>query len=88
MVQPDSDLIELVQMLALDVSCADFTEVYFKMQQFNYFVRFVGPIFAYQKSNFKSSEILLSAKTTVNFSQVHSFAGYFTLSSQELQLGA
>ena len=47
MVQPDSDLIELVQMLALDVSCADFTEVYFKMQQFNYFVRFVGPIFAY-----------------------------------------
>ena len=67
-VQPNSNLIELVQMLALDVSCADFTEVYFKMQWFNDFVHFVGPIFAYQKFNFKSSEIQLSAKTTVNFS--------------------
>ena len=66
--QPNSDLIELVQMLVLDVSCADFTEVYFKMQWFNDFVHFVGPIFAYQKFNFKSSEIQLSAKTTVNFS--------------------
>ena len=74
-VQPNFDFIEFIQMLAFDGSFADFTEVYFKMPWFNDFEYFIGPIFAYQKSNFKSSVIQLSAKTTVNFSQVHSFAG-------------
>ena len=68
MVQPNSDFIEFVQILAFDDSYADFTEVYFKMSWFNDFEYFIGPIFAYQKSNFKSSVIQLSAKTIVNSS--------------------
>ena len=45
MVQPNSDLTKLVQMLAFDVSCADFTIAYFKMPWFNDFVNFIGPVF-------------------------------------------